>query len=120
MPVADASRFGIVGIDEAERVIGFEEKPAHPTPVPGSPDVALASMGIYIFQADVLVRALEDDAARPDSQHDFGKNIIPSLIQHGAGLLVPLLRREQEGRRSTGATSARSMPTSRRAWTCAR
>ena len=80
VPVQDGRRFGIVSIDESERVIDFEEKPATPTPVPGSPDTALASMGIYIFKADVLVRALEEDAARADSQHDFGKNIIPSLI----------------------------------------
>ena len=81
VPVADGSRFGIVSIDETDRVIGFQEKPQTPTPVPGSPDVALASMGIYIFRADVLERALEEDATRLDSQHDFGKNIIPSLIQ---------------------------------------
>jgi glucose-1-phosphate adenylyltransferase len=81
VPVADGTRFGIVSIDESERVIGFQEKPARPTAVPGSPDVALASMGIYIFKADVLVRALEEDAARADSEHDFGKNIIPALIQ---------------------------------------
>lgn len=81
VPVADGRRFGIVSIDESERVIDFQEKPANPTPIPGSADTALASMGIYIFKADVLVRALEDDAARADSQHDFGKNIIPALIQ---------------------------------------
>jgi glucose-1-phosphate adenylyltransferase len=81
VPVSDARRFGIVSIDQTERVIGFEEKPATPSTVPGSADVALASMGIYIFKADVLVRALEDDATRADSQHDFGRNIIPSLIQ---------------------------------------
>jgi glucose-1-phosphate adenylyltransferase len=80
VPLADSSRFGIVSIDQSDRVIGFDEKPARPTPVPGSPDVALASMGIYIFKADVLVRALEEDALRPDSQHDFGRNIIPSLF----------------------------------------
>src|SRR5688572_4979241 len=81
IPVSDSSRFGIVSVDEAERVIGFQEKPATPVPVPGAPDVALASMGIYIFRADVLVRALEEDASRADSDHDFGKNIIPSLIR---------------------------------------
>ena len=79
VPVTDGRRFGIVAIDESERVTGFEEKPDRPTAVPGSPDVALASMGIYIFKADVLMRALEDDAAR-DTQHDFGRNIIPALI----------------------------------------
>jgi len=81
VPVTDGRRFGIVTIDESERVIDFQEKPANPTSIPGASDTALASMGIYIFKADVLVRALEHDAARTDSQHDFGKNIIPSLIQ---------------------------------------
>src|SRR5688572_4182897 len=80
VPVADGRRFGIVSIDAQDRVTGFAEKPSEPTPIPGSNDVALASMGIYVFKADVLVRALEDDAVQPDSQHDFGKNIIPSLI----------------------------------------
>jgi glucose-1-phosphate adenylyltransferase len=80
VPLADASRFGILSVDQSDRVVGFDEKPANPTPVPDSPDVALASMGIYIFKADVLVRALEDDAPRAESQHDFGRNIIPSLL----------------------------------------
>jgi len=80
VPLADASRFGIVSVDQSDRVVGFDEKPASTTPVPGSPDVAFASMGIYIFKADVLVRALEDDAPRADSQHDFGRNILPSLF----------------------------------------
>jgi glucose-1-phosphate adenylyltransferase len=80
VPVSEGRRFGIVGINEQDQVIGFEEKPERPTSVPGSPDVALASMGIYIFKSDVLVRALEEDAANAESQHDFGKNIIPSLI----------------------------------------
>jgi len=61
-------------------VIDFEEKPENPTPLPGSPQVALASMGIYLFKAGVLVKALEEDAAR-QSDHDFGKDIIPALIK---------------------------------------
>src|SRR5688572_9684399 len=81
VPASDGRRFGIVTIDSTERVIDFQEKPAQPVPVPGVTDVALASMGIYIFKADVLVRALEEDAARHDSEHDFGKNIIPALIR---------------------------------------
>jgi glucose-1-phosphate adenylyltransferase len=80
VPIGDGRRFGIVSIDPNERVIGFNEKPAHPTPVPGSPEVALASMGIYIFKADLLMRVLEEDAAHSDSNHDFGKDIIPALI----------------------------------------
>src|SRR5439155_17114063 len=81
IPLAEVSRFGIVSIDESDRVIRFDEKPQRATPAPRAPDTALASMGIYIFRADVLERALEEDAARPDSQHDFGKDIIPALIQ---------------------------------------
>jgi glucose-1-phosphate adenylyltransferase len=79
-PIADASRFGIIAVDEGERVTGFQEKPTHPAPIPGSPDFVLASMGVYIFDTDVLVHALEADAKQP-TNHDFGKDIIPALIQ---------------------------------------
>jgi glucose-1-phosphate adenylyltransferase len=79
VPTAEASRFGIVAIEEGERVTGFEEKPNDPSPIPGSPEFALASMGVYIFETDVLVRALEADASQP-TNHDFGKDIIPALI----------------------------------------
>jgi glucose-1-phosphate adenylyltransferase len=81
VPLADGRRFGIVGVNEEDRVVGFQEKPAKPVPFPGSRDMALASMGVYIFRADVLIRALAEDAMRHDSEHDFGKNIIPSMIQ---------------------------------------
>ena len=79
VPLADAGRFGIVTVDEQERVVAFEEKPAAATPIPGSSDFALASMGVYIFDIDVLVRTLEADAGQPTT-HDFGKDIIPALI----------------------------------------
>jgi glucose-1-phosphate adenylyltransferase len=79
VPIGDAARFGIVAINEEERVVGFEEKPERPSTIPGSPDLALASMGIYIFDTDVLVPALDADAPR-STAHDFGKDIIPSLI----------------------------------------
>jgi glucose-1-phosphate adenylyltransferase len=81
VPRSEGRRFGIMTVDELDRVVGFQEKPTEPTPGPGSPDVALASMGVYIFRTEVLVRALEDDAGHADSEHDFGKNIIPSLIR---------------------------------------
>src|SRR5687767_3782477 len=58
VPGSDGKRFGIVGVDATERVLEFQEKPSRPVPVPGASDVALASMGIYIFKADVLVQAL--------------------------------------------------------------
>jgi glucose-1-phosphate adenylyltransferase len=80
VPIADGRRFGIVAVDEADRVTGFLEKPQSPPAMPGRPDLALASMGIYVFDSALMIRALEEDAARPDSHHDFGKDIIPSLI----------------------------------------
>jgi glucose-1-phosphate adenylyltransferase len=77
----DAQRFGVIAVDENDRVTGFQEKPKAPTSIPGSPDLALASMGVYVFDTDVLVRALEEDATQ-QTNHDFGKDIIPALIQH--------------------------------------
>jgi glucose-1-phosphate adenylyltransferase len=79
VPLGDADRFGIVTIDEQGRVTDFQEKPQAASPIPGSPDFALASMGVYIFDIDVLVRTLETDAGQPTT-HDFGKDIIPALI----------------------------------------
>ncbi len=83
VPIEDGPRFGIVAVDEHDKVTGFLEKPQHPPGMPGQPDMALASMGIYVFDSSVLIRALEEDAARPHSHHDFGKDIIPSLIGEG-------------------------------------
>jgi glucose-1-phosphate adenylyltransferase len=79
VPIADASRFGIVAVNEEDRVNAFQEKPARATPIPGSTEWALASMGVYIFEVDILVKALEADAAAPTT-HDFGKDIIPAMI----------------------------------------
>ena len=81
VPVEDGTRFGVIAVSEDERVTGFQEKPDNPTPIPGSTDLALASMGVYIFDTDVLVRTLEADATEPTT-HDFGKDIIPALIHH--------------------------------------
>ncbi|HVG85446.1 MAG TPA: glucose-1-phosphate adenylyltransferase [Vicinamibacterales bacterium] len=89
VPVEDGRRFGIVAVDDTERVTGFSEKPQDPPSMPGQPHMALASMGIYVFNSDVLVRALDADAADPASQHDFGKNIIPSLIPSGRMYAYP-------------------------------
>ena len=79
VPLNEAHRFGMLTVDDSERVIAFHEKPSQPTPMPGSSDMTLASMGVYIFETDALVEALEDDA-RQDTQHDFGKNIIPTMF----------------------------------------
>jgi glucose-1-phosphate adenylyltransferase len=79
VPIADANRFGVVAVDETDRVNGFEEKPQQPSAIPKSPDFALASMGVYIFDTEMVVRALEADAVRPTA-HDFGRDILPALI----------------------------------------
>jgi glucose-1-phosphate adenylyltransferase len=89
VPIEDGVRFGIVAVDEADRVTGFLEKPKNPPPMPGQAHMTLASMGIYVFNSDVLVSALERDAALADSQHDFGKNIIPALISSGRMFAYP-------------------------------
>jgi glucose-1-phosphate adenylyltransferase len=80
-PVREAAgQFGVLEVDEQSRVIGFEEKPREPRPIPGSTDLCLASMGIYVFKPDVLYAALEEDARDSSSHHDFGKNIIPRMF----------------------------------------
>jgi glucose-1-phosphate adenylyltransferase len=78
-PIEESQRYGIVQVDEADRVIGFQEKPTDPVSVPDAPHLALVSMGIYVFEGDALIRALEADAER-ETKHDFGKDVIPALI----------------------------------------
>ncbi len=75
-----AGDFGVMQVDEDMRIIGFEEKPAAPKPIPGEPGLCLASMGNYVFNTDFLYEALIRDADAASSDHDFGKNIIPSII----------------------------------------
>jgi glucose-1-phosphate adenylyltransferase len=89
VPIEDGKRFGIVAVDESDRVTGFLEKPRNPPGMPGQPNLALASMGIYVFDSNVLIEALKADAANPDSHHDFGKNIIPALIGQGRTYAYP-------------------------------
>jgi glucose-1-phosphate adenylyltransferase len=89
VPIEDGKRFGIVAVDETERVTGFLEKPQDPPAMPGQPSLTLASMGIYVFDSAVLIKALEEDAAKPASHHDFGKDIIPALIGHGRTYAYP-------------------------------
>jgi len=81
VPLHEATQFGVMTIDQENRVTHFDEKPANPQPIPGNPDAAMASMGIYVFNREFLLATLEADAADPDSEHDFGKNIIPQSIK---------------------------------------
>ncbi|MBX2814091.1 MAG: glucose-1-phosphate adenylyltransferase [Myxococcales bacterium] len=81
VPTEHASRFGCISVDENNRMIDFEEKPTHPPEIPGQPGLTLASMGNYLFDRDVLVRESTIDAARQNSRHDFGLDLIPYLHQ---------------------------------------
>ena len=81
VPINEAKRFGVIEVDRDMRVIGFQEKPENPKPMPGNPDLALVSMGNYIFKSDVLVDVVSEDAKKENSEHDFGKNVIPSMYE---------------------------------------
>ena len=82
VPIEEAAgQFGVMTVDESGRVIAFDEKPAKPNPVPGKPGVCLASMGNYVFNTEFLYEQVIKDADTPGTQHDFGKNIIPSIIK---------------------------------------
>jgi glucose-1-phosphate adenylyltransferase len=80
VPIEDAKGFGVIGVDESDRVIDFKEKPKDPNPLPDNPNQAFASMGIYVFNAAFLYEQLIRDADDSKSEHDFGKNIIPQMI----------------------------------------
>jgi glucose-1-phosphate adenylyltransferase len=94
VPIKDASRFGVMEVDENDKIIGFEEKPQKPKSLPNDPSHSLISMGIYLFNTETLVRAVIQDAKRTDSDHDFGKNVIPSLVQQGAQVFAFNIRKE--------------------------
>jgi glucose-1-phosphate adenylyltransferase len=83
VPVAEATAFGVMTVDESNRINRFVEKPANPEPMPGTTDIALASMGIYVFDTEFLCNKLINDANNPDSAHDFGRNIVPGSIAAG-------------------------------------
>jgi glucose-1-phosphate adenylyltransferase len=81
LPRMEATGFGVMHIDEKNRIIDFFEKPEDPPAMPGRPDVALASMGIYVFEREFLFDQLRRDSADAQSSHDFGKDIIPRLVR---------------------------------------
>lgn len=80
VPRNEASGFGVMAIDADRKIVEFIEKPADPPGMPDKPDLALASMGIYVFSAEYLFRLLEEDALLADSTHDFGKDLIPKAV----------------------------------------
>ena len=89
VPRMEATAFGVMAVDENDLILEFVEKPADPPPMPNNPDRALASMGIYIFNARFLYKELERDMNDPDSSHDFGKDIIPRAVKNGNAVAHP-------------------------------
>ena len=89
VPVARAHEYGVMTVNEVQRIIRFMEKPAKPEPMPGRDDLALVSMGIYVFSREFLNERLAEDANDPKSAHDFGKNIIPGTISSGRVYAYP-------------------------------
>ena len=83
VPREEASAFGVMAVDEQRRITAFVEKPANPPAMPGDEGRSLASMGIYVFDAEYLYRLLEEDLRNPNSEHDFGKNVIPNAVSEG-------------------------------------
>jgi len=79
-PIKEATQFGVIEINHSGKMIGFQEKPAAPKPMPEQPDMALVSMGNYIFNKKFLVRELFNDASLNVSSHDFGKDVIPKIF----------------------------------------
>ena len=90
VPRMEATALGVMHIDEHRRVTAFLEKPQDPPPIPGKPDRALGSMGIYVFNADYLYDLLAQDLADETSEHDFGKDIIPRVVREDKVLAHPL------------------------------
>jgi len=80
VPIEKANGFGVMSVDDNGYIVRFQEKPANPEPIPDMPHLALASMGIYIFNADLLDDLLVKDSVAPGTEHDFGKDIIPALV----------------------------------------
>jgi len=81
VPLDEATGFGVLAVDDDMKITRFDEKPANPEPIPGKPDMALASMGIYVFSTRFLYETLSEDAGDGSSSHDFGKDIIPARIK---------------------------------------
>lgn len=89
IPIEEAHEFGIMEVDENWKLVNFVEKPqTPPRPIPGNPGMCLASMGNYIFGKDELLSALEKDNKIQESNHDFGKNVIPMMLNEGKNIYV--------------------------------
>lgn len=92
VPCSQASEFGIMDINDDEQIINFIEKPQFPPTMPGKPYAALASMGVYVFDAQYLYQLLAEEQQQQNTQHDFGKNLIPKAVQQGKAWAHPFSR----------------------------
>jgi glucose-1-phosphate adenylyltransferase len=90
VPRMEATALGVMHVDADRRITDFLEKPKDPPAIPGKPDKALGSMGIYVFGAEYLYKLLEADSGDEQSEHDFGKNVIPRIVRDGGALAHPL------------------------------
>jgi len=89
VPLSEASEFGIMDVGEDYQIKNFLEKPQNPPAIPSQPDMAMASMGVYVFNAAYLFSLLEEDMADIQSSHDFGKDLIPKITQQGKAFAHP-------------------------------
>ena len=96
VPIAEASSFGVIQVDESQRILGFQEKPAQPKPMPNDPDHAYSSMGNYLFETELLVQTLLEDSRR-STEHDFGRTIIPELFSQRRVFAYDFLKNDVPG-----------------------
>lgn len=92
VPRMEARGFGVMKVDTEDRILDFVEKPSDPPAMPGHPDHALASMGIYVFETEYLFKLLDECAAHPEYNHDFGGDVIPKIVREGKAVAHPFSR----------------------------
>jgi glucose-1-phosphate adenylyltransferase len=116
VPLAEARQFGVIEVDDEGRIKAFHEKVENPPPMPGRPEMALASMGNYIFKTDPLHETLERDAVLETSAHDFGRDIIPAMVARGANAFVYDFETNQVPGEEVGHTYWRDIGTVEAYW----
>lgn len=88
VPIEEAHQFGVIQVDERGRILGFQEKPSDPTPMPNDPTHCLVSMGNYFFKANSLIEVLDQVTSNPDYSHDFGHDVIPQMVSQGMNVFI--------------------------------